>query len=291
MRHWFAELQYLNLLNRIINNGSAILNERTKTNCLTVLNQTISIPVDEFPLLTTRKAYWKQAICEMLCYMRGYTRLEDFHSLGVHTWDKNAEGWYQDDLDFVFLPNEETVPENAIPSVGLIYGASAETVGISYADIIYQIKNTPHDRGIIWNFWNPEYFHLGCLRPCMYSHQFNVLDGNLHLTSTMRSVDVPLGLSFNMVQAWFLAHVTAKLTGYKVASITMNLVNCHIYENQLIGVFEQVKRKPYDPPQLYFTKQITLGDIINGITKDNFNEYFELVNYKHHPPIKFPFTA
>lgn len=281
-----AEQQYLSILRHTLNSGSKVINERTDSPCLTTLNQRIEIRPDEFPLVTTRKSYWKQAISEMLCYIRGYTKLSDFHSLGVHTWDKNAEGWTQYG-DY----NKETGMYDRVPSTGIIYGASANKVGMGFTEVLDQIKNKPHDRGNIWNFWNPEYFERGCLRPCMYSHQFNVLNGKLYLSSIQRSSDLPLGENFNMVQAWFLLHVMAQLTGYKASFAHITIVNAHIYENQIEGVKEQLQRKPYNPPKFIFKKELTFEDIMENITKDNFDEYFEIQNYQYHPPIKYPFTA
>lgn len=270
--------QYLDLMKHTFKEGVMITNSRTKSVCLTTLDWTLKYKPNEFPLVTTRKSYWKQAICEMLCYIRAYTELEDFHKLGVHTWDKNAENW-------LHLANPYG------NSVGIIYGVSAEAVGMGYSNIMDMIARNPSDRGIIWSFWNPEYFNKGCLRPCMYSHQFNVLDNTLYLTSIQRSVDIPLGLNFNMVQVWFLGALTAHLSGLSFGGATHHLVNCHIYENQVEGVIEQTQREPYMPPQLVFKKQITLDDVMRNITKDNFDEYFELIGYQHHPAIKYPFTV
>ena len=272
-----AERQYLSIIEDIISNGVWVDNERTNSRCLTVLNKQIVMQPDEFPLLTTKKMFWKQAICEMLCYIRAYTKLSDFHSLGVHTWDKNAKGW------------AENVSTD--PSTGIIYGASAKKVRFSYLDLLEQIKSKPNDRGHIWNFWNPEYFDQGCLRPCMYAHQFTVLDGELHLTSSQRSADMGLGEPWNMVQAWFLNFITAKFIGLKQGSTTINLVNCHLYENQLKQAKEQVLRSPYSPPKFVVLKDFTLEDILTNITKDNFDEYFAIQDYQHHPSIKYPFTA
>lgn len=273
-----AEQQYLSILKHTLYSGSKILNERTNSHCLTTLNQRIEIRPDEFPLITTRKSYWKQAICEMICYIRGYTELNQFHSLGVHTWDNNAKAWIN-----IHNPYGQ--------STGIIYGASAEKVGIDFIDVLDQIKNKPHDRGNIWNFWNPEYFEFGCLRPCMYSHQFNVLNNKLYLSSIQRSSDLPLGENFNMVQAWFLLQVMAQLTEYEAGFAHLTMVNCHIYENQVEGVKEQLQREPFNPPKFIFKKKLTLEDIMTNITKDNFDEYFEIQDYQYHPPIKYPFTV
>lgn len=281
-----AEQQYLAILNECYQYGIDVKNERTGSNCRTILNQRIQFDGKEFPLLTTRKMYWKQAIGEMVAYIRKYTKLSDFHSLGVYTWDKNAEGWTEID-DY----NEEKREYNRVPSTGLIYGASADWVNFNYEDLLKAIKRLPNDRGHIWNFWNPEYFYKGCLRPCMYNHQFNVLNGTLHLTSTQRSCDWVLGGSWNIVQCWFLLNITAKLTGLKVGTVTWNIANVHIYENQLPFVLEQLSREPKQAPSLKIKNSLDFDVLNEYLNKDNFDEYFELQNYDPHPAIKYPFTA
>lgn len=273
-----AEHQYLNIVKDILTKGELVHNSRTNSECLTIINSQLKYSPEEFPLVTTRKSYWKQAICEMLCYMRGYSTLEEFHSLGVYTWDANVSAWEH--------PNNPTKT-----NAGIIYGASSAIVGLTYPQLIENIKANPSDRGHIWNFWNPEYFNEGCLRPCMYNHQFNVLGNKLYLTSTQRSLDILLGGNFNMVQVWFLLMVTAKLTGLEPVEAVHNISNVHIYDNQLPLVQEQLNREPYESPQFIFKKDITLEDIMYNINKDNFDEYFSLEGYQYHPPIKYPFTV
>lgn len=263
--------QYLRIMENCVH-GRTQFNARTNTKCNVALNQrfVFSCSGDKAPVVTTRKINWKAAINEMLCYIRGYTELEQFHSLGVHTWDQNAKYW---------RPDEDTV--------GVIYGASAEAVGVGYLEILDQIKNNPTDRGIIWNFWNPEYFDQGCLRPCMFNHQFNVIDDTLYLTSTQRSADVPLGLAFNLIQCWFLLRVTAHLTGLKPGSFTLNISNAHVYENQLELAKIQLEREVQGSPEIKGIANLSLQDIMQGSVADK----LEIVDYKHQGVLKYPFTV
>ena len=273
-----AEQQYIAILKDCYKHGTDIVNERTGSVCRTILNQHIQFDGNEFPLLTTRKMYWKQAIGEMIAYIRAYTDLRDFHKLGVHTWDANVDTWESKFKVHKF-------------DAGTIYGNSAKMVDFDYEDLLAAIKLTPNDRGLIWNFWNPEWFAQGCLRPCMYNHQFSVLDGTLHLTSTQRSCDWVLGGAFNIVQCWFLLNITAKLTGLKVGTVTWNITNVHIYENQLPFVPEQLNRTPYNPPKLIIKDKFDWNVLMAGLNKDNFEEYFELQDYSYYPAIKYPFTV
>lgn len=273
-----TEQQYLAILKDCYENGTNIVNERTGSICRTILNQRIQFDGNEFPLLTTRKMYWKQAIGEMVAYIRGYNDLRDFHKLGVHTWDANVNAW-----NSKYKINEF--------DAGVIYGNSARMVGFGYEELLKAITTAPNDRGHIWNFWNPEWFNQGCLRPCMYNHQFNVLDGTLHLTSTQRSCDWVLGGAFNLVQCWFLLNITVKLTGLKVGTVTWNVSNVHIYGNQIALVPVQLERLPFNSPKLIIKEIFNMDTLMNNLNKDNFEEYFELQNYKYHSPIKYPFTV
>lgn len=82
--------QYIDLGNRIVNEGIWVENERTGKRCLTVINADISYDPKEFPLVTTRKSFWKAAVAELLGYIRGYSSAADFRALGTKTWDANA---------------------------------------------------------------------------------------------------------------------------------------------------------------------------------------------------------
>ena len=92
VRSFFMK-QYLDLCRRIVNEGEWVANERTGKRCLTVINADLEYDVanNQFPLITTRKSYWKAAIAEFLGYIRGYDNAEDFRKLGTKTWDANAK--------------------------------------------------------------------------------------------------------------------------------------------------------------------------------------------------------
>ena len=165
-----AEQQYLAILEDCYKNGIDVTNERTGSICRTILNQRIQFDGNEFPLLTTRKMYWKQAIGEMVAYIRGYTNTEQFHSLGVHTWDANAinSAWTESDIGKAMIEDGQ--------DLGVIYGASANakinvnyllgsnlvfcandrirTITVnkqnSYLELCSQLRNGSTDRGLIW---------------------------------------------------------------------------------------------------------------------------------------------
>ncbi|WP_290705118.1 thymidylate synthase [Amphritea sp.] len=281
--------QYLDLCQRLINEGVWVENERTGKRCLTVINAdlTYDVAAGEFPLVTTRKSFYKSAIAEMLGYLRGYNNAEDFRKIGTRTWDANAndnEAWLanpyrkgDDDCGFIYGKVGRNFPKPDGGSIDLL------------RKIVDDLSNGIDDRGEIYTFYHPGAFHMGCLRPCMYSHHFSLLGDTLYLNSTQRSCDVPLGLTFNMVQVYFLLAIIAQITGKKPGKAYHKIVNAHIYEDQVELMRDvQLKREPLGLPTLKINPDIkTLEDLETWVSTDD----FEVEDYQYHDAIQYPFSV
>ncbi|MDX1360594.1 MAG: thymidylate synthase, partial [Pseudoalteromonas tetraodonis] len=207
--------QYLELCQRIVDQGQWVENKRTGTRCLTVINADLEYDVanNQFPMITTRKSYYKAAIAELLGYLRGYDSAEQFRNIGCKTWDANANE------NSAWLNNPNRKGED---DMGRVYGVQGRgwqrpdgTTLDQLAKVINNLKNGIDDRGEIITFYNPGEFELGCLRPCMHTHTFSLLGDTLYLTSYQRSCDVPLGLNFNQIQCFVLLALVAQITGHK----------------------------------------------------------------------------
>ncbi|CAG9295800.1 thymidylate synthase [Celerinatantimonas diazotrophica] len=281
--------QYLDLCRRIIDEGIWVDNKRTGKRCLTVINADLSYDVEngQFPLVTTRKSFWKAAVAEMIGYLRGYASAADFRQIGTKTWDANANN----NQDWLNNPHRKGEDD-----IGEAYGVVARNwrcADGSRIDLLQQIVDDlsqgQDNRGEILTFYNPGVFDRACLRPCMYSHHFSLLGGTLYLNSTQRSCDVPLGLNFNMVQAYFLLAIMAQITGNKPGKVYHKIVNAHIYEDQLELMRDvQLKREPLPAPTFHINPEIkTLKDLESWVTLDD----FKVEGYQHHDPIKYPFSV
>lgn len=281
--------QYLELCQRIIDEGTWVENKRTGKRCLTVINADLSYDVEqnEFPLVTTRKSFWKAAIAEFLGYIRGYDNAADFRKLGAKTWDANAndnEAW---------LANPYRKGEDDMGRVYGVQGRHWAKPGGGEIDqlrkIVDNLEKGIDDRGEILSFYNPGEFHMGCLRPCMHTHTFSLLDDTLYLTSYQRSCDVPLGLNFNMVQVYFFLSIMAQITGHKAGRAYHKIVNAHIYEDQLELMRDvQLKREPYPAPKFEINPDIkSLKDLETWVTLDD----FKVTGYQHHDAISYPFSV
>ena len=281
--------QYLDLCQRIVDEGVWVENKRTGTKCLTVINADLEYDVanNKFPLITTRKSFYKAAIAELIGYLRGYDSAAQFRDIGCMTWNANANE------NKAWLENPHRRGEDDMGRVYGVQGRSWQRPDGSHLDqlkkVIDHLSKGIDDRGEIVTFYNPGEFELGCLRPCMHTHTFSLLGDTLYLTSYQRSCDVPLGLNFNQIQCFVLLALVAQITGHKPGKAYHKIANAHIYENQLELMRDvQLKREPFSSPELKINPNIkSLEDIETWVTKDD----FEVVGYQCHDAIKYPFSV
>lgn len=282
--------EYLNLIRKVVDKGTWIENERTKERCLTLINADFEYDVanNKVPMVTTRKTFYKGAISELLGYLRGLDNAADFRAIGCNTWNANAnenEAWLKN-------PNRKGEDD-----MGRVYGVQGRQWINMYGDSLDQLRkiydnlrNNKDDRGEILTFWNPGEFQFGCLRPCMHTHQFSLVNNTLYLNSFQRSNDLLLGQVFNMIQCFVLLALMAQITGHKAGTAYHKIVNVHIYENQYDVLMKegQLEREPFESPSLWINPEIkTLEDVLTWVTVDD----FKVIGYNHHPAIKYPFSV
>ncbi len=296
--------QYNDIMNRIIQEGEWIYNERTGKSCKTLINA--DMEYDFCPLVTTRKSFWKSAVAEFVGYIRGYTSAADFRALGTKTWDANAnenQAWLNnphrkgpDDMGRVYgaQGRDWKTPEFFEYEALLDYPNMPEHLlrGPSKIDQLAKVYNNLKqgidDRGEIISFYNPGEFHRGCLRPCVHTHTFSLVNGTLHLTSYQRSNDWPLGCNFNMVQLHFFLKLMAQITGNKPGKVYHKTVNAHIYEDQFELAKVEASRTVFAPPVMTINPRIkTLEDVETIFTLNDVT----VEGYQHHPAIEYPFSV
>lgn len=284
-----AEEQYLDGFRKIYAEGTDLHNARTGKFCRTVINIDLEYDAtsNKAPIVTTRKAPPGLAIAELLGYIRGVTSAAQMRALGAKSWDANAN----ENAAWLANPNRKGEDD-----LGMIYGAVAKnwptmkgpnpTIDL-FHKVYNNLKNGVDDRGEIVSFWNPGMFHLGCLRPCMYEHQFSLLGDDLYLNSTQRSSDWALGTVANMVQVWLLLRLMAQITGKNPKIAYHRNINSHIYDNQLPLVSGHLERQPLAEPTIDINPDIkTIEDLERATLED-----FKITYAEFHPPIKYPFAV
>lgn len=287
------ENQYLNLLNEIIENGTIEKGRNGYTKSIFGSSMRFSLENGIIPILTTKKVAWKTCLRELLWFIRGDTNNENLQKQNVHIWDANGSREF---LDSRGLFNR---PEN---DLGPIYGFQWRNFNASYIDcnsnyngkgidqleeVIKCLKdpNQRTSRRMIISAWNPCQLNEMALPPCHILMQFNVHDGNkLSCSLYQRSVDCALGQPFNIASYSFLTYLLAKHCDLEPYEFVYFMGNCHIYEEHLEPMKEQIRRIPCDFPTL---------EIVNK--RENINDYVEsdflLKNYKSHEIIKMKMIA
>ncbi len=280
--------EYLDLCQRLLDTGVWVENKRTGKRCLTIINCDLEYDVSDgtLPVLTTKKMFWKAAIAEMLGYLRGYTSAADFRKIGCNTWNANAN----ENPDWLNNPFRKGTDD-----MGRCYGAQGRDWRNPEGERVDQLLNVYNDlhqgvdnRSEIITFMNPGERDRACLNSCMHTHTFSILGEKLYLTSYQRSDDLPLGHGFNQIQVAWLLMIMARITGLKPAKAFHKIVNVHVYEDQIETLKNvQMKRKPYPLPKLRINPAITsLEDLETWVTPDD----FELIDYQHHPGIRYQFS-
>ena len=213
-----------------------------------------------FPLVTTKRVFWKGVVTELEWMIRGDTNVQFLQDRGVHIWDEWAD-------------------ENG--DLGPIYGAqwrSWDCCIDQLKDVIKQIKYAPHSRRHVVSAWHPSDLHLMALPPCHMMFQFHVNDGFLSCQMYQRSADVFLGVPFNIASYSLLTHIVAQLTGYEPGWFIHTIGDAHIYLNHMDQVKEQLKRTPRPLPFVSIAEMASIDDF----TADK----VALVGYDPHPAIK-----
>jgi thymidylate synthase len=280
------ELQYINLIKHILENGIS-KDDRTGVGTLSIFSYNMTFNLREsFPLLTTKKVYWKGVVEELLWFISGSTDSNVLKEKGVRIWEGNSSREFLDSRGLSHYDQGD---------IGAGYGFQWRHFGAKYTnmydsyegqgmdqlkDVIYKIKNTPDDRRIIMSTWNPTDLDKMALPPCHIFVQFWV-DSNkkeLHSQMYQRSCDVGLGVPFNIASYSLLTCIIAKLCDLTPGDFHYCMGDTHIYKNHIDAMKLQITREPYDFPK------INIKDItdIDNIKFDD----IELIDYKYYENIK-----
>jgi thymidylate synthase len=290
------ECQYLNLLRTILENGYLEEGRNGKTKSVFGGSMRFSLKNGAIPILTTKKVAWKTCLKELLWFIRGETDNKILQRGNVHIWDGNSSKEFKKGVGLQHYTEGILGPIygyqwrhfNAPYDVRTGNILDENQNGIDQLQfIIDQLKNpeTRNSRRLIMTAWNPCQLNKMVLPPCHVICQFNVHNGNkLSCAMYQRSVDVPVGSPFNIASYSFLTHLLAKHCGLEADEFIYFMGNCHIYEEHLEVIKEQIERVPFKFPIL---------EIINK--RENINDYivddFNVANYQCHEPIKMKMVA
>lgn len=277
------EAAYLDLIRYVRDHGTE-KGDRTGTGTRSHFGAQLRFDLkDGFPLLTTKKVHMKSITYELFWFLKGDTHVKYLQENGVRIWNEWSTA-------------EQTArfgrPEGEL---GPIYGHQWRNYGATKAEdgrynqdgvdqvveVIEQIKSNPNSRRLIVSGWNPAEATQVALPPCHTLFQFFVADGKLSCQLYQRSADLFLGVPFNIASYSLLTHMIAQVCDLEVGEFIWTGGDCHLYQNHIEQVNEQLSREAYELPKLWLNPEI----------KDIFDFTFDDIRvegYQSHPAIKAP---
>ena len=257
---------YEDLLRHVLEHGTPKA-DRTGTGTRSVFGYQMRFDLRAgFPLVTTKRVHLRSVVGELLWFLRGESNVAWLRENGVTIWDEWAD---------------------ADGELGPVYGVqwrSWPTPDGGHVDQIAQvvegIRRDPDSRRHIVSAWNVAEIPKMALAPCHAFFQFHVADGRLSCQLYQRSADLFLGVPFNVASYALLTHMVAQQTDLEVGDFVWTGGDCHIYDNHVDQVTEQLSREPYPLPRLELRRAPSI-----------FEYGFEDVvvqDYQHHPAIKAP---
>jgi len=284
---------YIEIVQKILKNGFR-KTSRTGIDTLAIAGTMFEHDMTEgFPLLTTKKIPLRLVTSELEFFIRGITDKQWLQERNNHIWDE----WCSPDV--VPYGNDEQTKIKMMKEreLGPVYGWQWRNFGADYPGfklsnqapskngidqlklVVQTLKKDPDNRRMLVNAWNPVDLPRMALPPCHYSFQVTVIDNKLNLLWNQRSVDVALGLPFNIASYGCLLHLLAKETSFGEGKLIGFLGDTHIYVNHIDNIVMQIAREPGTLPHIN-TKNFT--SIFDWQYSDT-----EIINYNPHPAIKF----
>lgn len=282
---------YCALCQRILDEGVRVSN-RTGTDTIKVPSAHFQLDVGkEFPILTTKQLFIRQAVLEMLwIYQAQSNDVRWLQERDVHIWDEweiGEDGAWRDVKTGKILRQFD--PKMA-HTIGTAYGYVVKKYRL-IDKLIDSIQNHPEDRRRVLSLWQEAEMESAVLPSCVWSSEWDVTDGKINLLVHQRSCDVPLGLPFNVTQYAVLLCMIAQVTGLQPGILDWSIKDAHIYVNQIDGIQEQLDRwktnGSYPAPTLALNPEIK-----NFYDFDSSRDIkdIRLENYRHMGKISMPIS-
>jgi len=305
MKH--SEYQYLDLMQEVLDHGVKKVDRGTDIVLYSLFGRQIRFDLSkDFPLLTTKKVYWKGVLHELYWFMSGQTNIKYLVDNNVHIWDdypykiyiKNQKSKIKTTKEeFINKIREDIKFARKWGDLPRIYGEmwrhwptrTGRTID-QLKWVLQELKDDPDAKNLIVNSWNPEYLYTMATNKdasrfpiCHNMYQISNRDGKLSLQLYHRSADLFLGVPFNIASYALLTIILAQIAGLKPGEFIHTFGDVHIYKNHIEQVKEQLARKPKPFPKVKIDPSVKKLD-------DFRPSHVELIGYDPHPTIKAELT-
>lgn len=288
------EAQYLDLVRHVLARGE----ERAGRNGMTLSTFGTRLEANlklGFPLLTTKRVFWKGVVEELLWFLRGSTDATELAAKGVNIWNANSSREFLDSVGLHDVPTGH---------IGAGYGHQWRRFGAAPGDgapgkahegdqlryVLTELTTNPGGRRAVLSAWNPLQLDMMALPPCHVMYQFHRDRNGLSCQLVTRSQDLMLGTPFNVASAALFTHILAHVLRLPVGRLIVVGGDVHIYADHVEGAKQQVERKPYDLPIIAIRPEapdvaaVGIDGLIAFIERLRFED-FDLQFYACHPAI------
>jgi thymidylate synthase len=283
---------YLDLMRRVLEEGEDRLGRNGGTRSL--FGQRLEFDLTKgFPLLTTKRVFWRGVVEELLWFLRGSTDATELTKKGVRIWDGNTSREFLDSIGLADLPEG---------SIGQGYGFQWRCFGGTFPDkqdgvdqiryLLEQLTTNPLGRRAVLSAWNPQQMHRMALPPCHFTYIFYLSERDgLSCQMQMRSCDVGAGLPFNIASTALFTTLLATLLHVPAHRIVIVTGDTHLYHVHLESAKQQIERTPLAFPSLTVMREAppknsSIDDKIQWLESLTFQD-FEVKGYAHHLPLKY----
>ena len=273
------EDEYKGLMASILH-GGANKKDRTGTGTKSVFGRTIIHDMElGFPMLTGKRVSFNAARTEVLWMLQGRTDLKYLEDNGVKYWRPDYERSGRTD-----------------GTLGPVYGKQwRDFNGVDQLkNLVEAIKLNPSSRRLMVSAWNPAEMSEMALPPCHYGFQVYINNGEMDLIWTQRSVDVFLGLPYDIAIYGLLLEMLAKGADLKAGQLIGQLGDCHLYNNHLEQAQEYLDRPKRVLPKLQLDEGVyiysELGKLANKVSIPTADK-IKLLKYNPYPTIKAPLSV
>jgi len=288
---------YIDLVKDILANGEVRDGRNGKT--LSVFSRRLEFNVREkgFPLLTTKRVFFRGVVEELLWFLRGSTDTRELSEKGIHIWDANSTRKF---LDSAGLHDVATGFIGAgyghqIRNFCGEYGETVNTGTDQLYHILHELTHNPHGRRAVLSMWNPKQLTRAALPPCHMLYQFYIGKNGISCQMTQRSADVAAGLPFNIASTTLFTTIIGHILGHQVDRIIIDIGDAHIYDQHTENMKIQVERPLRSFPEMIINKNpppaiCRTDDKIAWIESLEFSD-FEVFGYDPHPPLRYELIA
>ena len=279
------EKQYLQLLHKLVNLKSDLRPDRTGTYTKSIFGHQMrfSLKNNQIPIITTKYTNIHAVITELIWFLNGDTNTQFLKDNNVHIWDGNSTRQFLDNRGLNHLPEGD---------IGLGYGYQWRKFNgrvDQITNLINGLRTDPYGRRHILTAWNPDDLDKMALPPCHCFAQFYISDNEngtkkeLSCHLYQRSVDVFLGLPFNIMSYSVLTYLIATYLGFECGEFIISTGDTHIYSNHIDSSNECLKREPLSKPFIFLNKKkIKSSDNLYNLSIDDIT----IKGYLYHPMIK-----